>query len=168
MEVKELALHLPYIRDHELSSHFCPDVIRWHPTLHGLDDGLGFETMTFKRLREGGIKLVGATVHDMTHCPNVENPDWEESELSIDLPGTGGRHPSLRAAPTIKSSWLQTIRSHGAPFAGPVQGSASNCRHEGRYGDASRRIYAGFVSLSFKVSLQTWSFDREPSPCRRP
>ena len=59
--------------------------------------------MTFKRLREGGVKLVGATVHDKTHCLKVENPDRVESELSIELPGTGGRDPSLRAAPTIKS-----------------------------------------------------------------
>jgi len=52
------------------------------------------------RLRQANAKVVGASDHTVTHSLYVEDPDGNEVELYIDVPGVDWRSdPSLIAAP---------------------------------------------------------------------
>ncbi|MGH9020642.1 MAG: VOC family protein [Acidimicrobiales bacterium] len=53
-------------------------------------------------LRAGGVTIVGATDHGMTHSLYIEDPDGNEIELYIDVPGVDWDDPSLWAEPTLK------------------------------------------------------------------
>ena len=55
-----------------------------------------------ERLREGGVKIVGSTDHGMTHSLYIEDPDGNEIELYIDVPGVDWRDPTLWTEPILK------------------------------------------------------------------
>ena len=53
------------------------------------------------RLREAGVPLMGTADHGMTHSLYLADPDGNEIELYIDVPGVDWRtDPTLMAAPT--------------------------------------------------------------------
>jgi catechol 2,3-dioxygenase len=52
------------------------------------------------RLRDAGVTIVGATDHTVTHSVYVIDPDGNEVELYVDMPGVDWRSdPSLVMAP---------------------------------------------------------------------
>ncbi len=52
------------------------------------------------RLKEAGVPIVGATDHTVTHSLYILDPDGNEIELYIDVPGVDWKHdPSLIMAP---------------------------------------------------------------------
>ncbi len=55
-----------------------------------------------ERLREGDVRIVGATDHGMTHSLYIADPDGNEIELYIDVPGVDWSDPSLWITPTLK------------------------------------------------------------------
>ncbi|HEY5091894.1 MAG TPA: VOC family protein [Acidimicrobiales bacterium] len=55
-----------------------------------------------ERLRENQVKIVGATDHGMTHSLYIEDPDGNEIELYIDVPGIDWKDPSLWLTPTME------------------------------------------------------------------
>jgi catechol-2,3-dioxygenase len=55
-----------------------------------------------ERLRENHVKIVGATDHGMTHSLYVEDPDGNEIELYIDVPGVDWNDPALWSTPTMR------------------------------------------------------------------
>jgi catechol 2,3-dioxygenase len=55
-----------------------------------------------ERLRENNVKVVGATDHGMTHSLYIEDPDGNEIELYVDVPGVDWDDPSLWLTPTMK------------------------------------------------------------------
>ena len=54
------------------------------------------------RLEQSGATIVGATDHGMTHSLYIEDPDGNEIELYIDVPGVDWNDPSLWETPTLK------------------------------------------------------------------
>lgn len=46
-------------------------------------------------LRENGVNLVGATDHTMTHSLYITDPDGNEIELYVDVPGVDWNDPDL-------------------------------------------------------------------------
>jgi len=51
-------------------------------------------------LRESGTPIVGASDHTVTHSLYIEDPDGNEIELYIDVPGVDWKSdPALIAAP---------------------------------------------------------------------
>ncbi len=51
-------------------------------------------------LQDNGIEVVGATDHTVTHSLYIEDPDGNEIELYIDVPGIDWqKHPELLLAP---------------------------------------------------------------------
>ena len=53
------------------------------------------------RLRAAGTKIVGASDHTVTHSLYIEDPDGNEIELYVDVPGVDwANDPTLLAAPT--------------------------------------------------------------------
>jgi catechol-2,3-dioxygenase len=51
-------------------------------------------------LRDAGVTIVGATDHTVTHSLYIEDPDGNEIELYVDVPGVDwAGDPSLAAAP---------------------------------------------------------------------
>jgi catechol 2,3-dioxygenase len=55
-----------------------------------------------ERLRDNNVKVVGATDHGMTHSLYIEDPDGNEIELYVDVPGVDWNDPSLWLSPTMK------------------------------------------------------------------
>jgi len=51
------------------------------------------------RLQEAGTKIVGATDHTITHSLYVEDPDGNEVELYVDVPGIDWTDPAALMAP---------------------------------------------------------------------
>jgi len=51
------------------------------------------------RLRAAGTKIVGATDHTITHSLYVEDPDGNEVELYVDVPGVDWTDPAALMAP---------------------------------------------------------------------
>ncbi len=52
------------------------------------------------RLKEAGVPIMGASDHTVTHSLYILDPDGNEIELYIDVPGVDWRHdPSLIIAP---------------------------------------------------------------------
>jgi len=51
------------------------------------------------RLREAGTKIVGATDHTITHSLYIEDPDGNEVELYVDVPGVDWTDPAVLMAP---------------------------------------------------------------------
>src|SRR5262249_3809857 len=52
------------------------------------------------RVQEAGVTVVGASDHTVTHSLYIEDPDGNEIELYIDVPGVDWRStPDLIAAP---------------------------------------------------------------------
>jgi catechol-2,3-dioxygenase len=55
----------------------------------------------WRRLQDAGAKIVGASDHTVTHSLYVEDPDGNEIELYVDVPGVDWKSdPSLIASPT--------------------------------------------------------------------
>ena len=54
------------------------------------------------RPEESGTKIVGATDRGITHSLYIEDPDGNEIELYIDVPGVDWNDPSLWEAPTLR------------------------------------------------------------------
>jgi catechol-2,3-dioxygenase len=53
-----------------------------------------------EQVQAAGAKVVGASDHTVTHSLYIEDPDGNEIELYIDVPGVDWRHdPELIAAP---------------------------------------------------------------------
>jgi catechol 2,3-dioxygenase len=53
-----------------------------------------------KRVTEAGVRVVGASDHSVTHSLYIEDPDGNEVELYVDVPGVNWRDdPSLVMAP---------------------------------------------------------------------
>jgi catechol-2,3-dioxygenase len=53
-----------------------------------------------KTLQENGVRVVGASDHTVTHSLYIADPDGNEIELFIDVPGVDWRNdPALIAAP---------------------------------------------------------------------
>jgi catechol 2,3-dioxygenase len=53
------------------------------------------------KVRDAGAKILGASDHTVTHSLYIEDPDGNEIELYIDVPGVDWKaDPSLIAAPT--------------------------------------------------------------------
>lgn len=70
------------------------------------------------RLEEAGAKIVGASDHTVTHSLYIEDPDGNEIELYIDVPGVDWKNdPELVAAP-IKPLRLRPQRRPAARTAG--------------------------------------------------
>jgi catechol 2,3-dioxygenase len=56
--------------------------------------------LMLKTLREAGTPIVGMSDHTVTHSVYIEDPDGNEIELYIDVPGVDWKsNPSLVAAP---------------------------------------------------------------------
>lgn len=53
-------------------------------------------------LRANGIAIVGATDHGMTHSLYITDPDGNEIELYVDVPGVNWDDPRLWVAPTLR------------------------------------------------------------------
>jgi len=54
-----------------------------------------------QRLQEAGVRVVGASDHTVTHSLYIEDPDGNEIELYIDVPGVDWKNdPELVMAPT--------------------------------------------------------------------
>ena len=61
------------------------------------DDAL---RQALRRLEEAGTKIVGASDHTVTHSLYIEDPDGNEIELYVDVPGVDWvTHPELLASP---------------------------------------------------------------------
>ena len=57
------------------------------------------------RLHEAGATIVGASDHTVTHSLYIEDPDGNEIELYVDVPGVDWKaDPSLFASPSAPSS----------------------------------------------------------------
>jgi catechol 2,3-dioxygenase len=52
-----------------------------------------------ERLREAGTTIVGATDHTITHSLYIEDPDGNEVELYVDVPGVDWNDPAALMAP---------------------------------------------------------------------
>ncbi len=52
------------------------------------------------RIREAGVTIVGATDHTVTHSLYVVDPDGNELELYVDIPGVDWNDPEVLATPT--------------------------------------------------------------------
>jgi catechol-2,3-dioxygenase len=64
----------------------------------GDDDDQLREALT--KLRDAGVTVVGASDHTVTHSLYIEDPDGNEIELYVDVPGIDwANDPSLIAAP---------------------------------------------------------------------
>jgi catechol 2,3-dioxygenase len=55
-----------------------------------------------ERLRENNVEIVGATDHGMTHSLYIKDPDGNEIELYVDVPGVDWNDPALWLKPTLK------------------------------------------------------------------
>jgi len=53
-------------------------------------------------LRENDVTVVGATDHGMTHSLYITDPDGNEIELYVDVPGVDWEDPQLWAAPVLR------------------------------------------------------------------
>ena len=53
-------------------------------------------------IRANGVDLVGATDHGMTHSLYIRDPDGNEIELYIDVPGVDWNDPTLWSNPTLQ------------------------------------------------------------------
>ena len=55
-----------------------------------------------ERLRDNNVPIVGSTDHGMTHSLYIKDPDGNEIELYVDVPGVDWDDPSLWLSPTMK------------------------------------------------------------------
>ena len=55
-----------------------------------------------KTLADNNVELVGATDHGMTHSLYILDPDGNEIELYIDVPGVDWTDPALWDAPVMR------------------------------------------------------------------
>lgn len=55
---------------------------------------------TLARLQEAGVPLMGAGDHGFTHSLYLADPDGNEIELYVDVPGVDWNDPALLARPT--------------------------------------------------------------------
>jgi catechol 2,3-dioxygenase len=76
-----------------------------------------------ERLRGNQVKIVGATDHGMTHSLYIEDPDGNEIELYIDVPGV--REPLEAGAAVTGSSRRRTAAPAAIPSAIPVGGATA-------------------------------------------
>lgn len=54
----------------------------------------------FQRVQEAGVTIVGSSDHTVTHSLYIQDPDGNEIELYVDVPGADWRsNPSLITAP---------------------------------------------------------------------
>ena len=53
-------------------------------------------------LKSHGVNVVGATDHGMTHSLYITDPDGNEIELYVDVPGVDWNDPGLWAEPTLR------------------------------------------------------------------
>ena len=53
-------------------------------------------------LRDNHVNVVGATDHGMTHSLYITDPDGNEIELYVDVPGVDWDDPQLWAAPVLR------------------------------------------------------------------
>ena len=53
-----------------------------------------------RRIEEAGVPLMGAGDHGFTHSLYIADPDGNEIELYVDVPGVDWNDPSLLASPT--------------------------------------------------------------------
>ena len=53
-------------------------------------------------LQTNGVELVGATDHGMTHSLYISDPDGNEIELYVDVPGVDWNDPELWAKPVLR------------------------------------------------------------------
>jgi catechol-2,3-dioxygenase len=53
-------------------------------------------------LRENQVNVVGATDHGMTHSLYITDPDGNEIELYVDVPGVDWEDPALWANPILR------------------------------------------------------------------
>ena len=53
-------------------------------------------------LRENSVPITGATDHGMTHSLYIKDPDGNEIELYIDVPGVDWRDPELWTKPVFR------------------------------------------------------------------
>lgn len=53
-------------------------------------------------LAENDVAVLGATDHGMTHSLYIADPDGNEIELYVDVPGVDWEDPSLWANPTLR------------------------------------------------------------------
>ncbi|MHB0929718.1 MAG: VOC family protein [Candidatus Nanopelagicales bacterium] len=53
-------------------------------------------------IQAAGVRINGATDHGMTHSLYIEDPDGNEIELYIDVPGVDWRDPELWSKPVFR------------------------------------------------------------------
>ena len=66
----------------------------------GDDDGALVEALS--RLRDAGVPVVGASDHTVTHSLYIQDPDGNEIELYVDVPGVDWDDPTLWEAPVFR------------------------------------------------------------------
>ena len=54
----------------------------------------------FERIQEAGVRMMGAGDHGFTHSLYIADPDGNEIELYIDVPGVDWNDPALLSRPT--------------------------------------------------------------------
>src|ERR687892_273951 len=94
MEVKELGHVVLYVRDIERSRRFYRDVLGWKEIADfGLKVGTTDDELreAYKALQENGVPVLGTADHTVTHSLYIADPDGNEIELYIDVPGVDWR-----------------------------------------------------------------------------
>jgi catechol 2,3-dioxygenase len=129
MEVKELGHLVLYVRNLDSSASFYRDVLGWRQIMGGPgdepqpfraaafsapggrthhelllievgDDAAGLPPGRRVGMHANQVNVVGASDHTVTHSLYITDPDGNEIELYVDVPGVDWRSdPSLFAAP---------------------------------------------------------------------
>ena len=122
MKVEELGHLVLYVRDVERSAAFYRDLLGWKPIFVGapgvpvaafssgrthhelllIEVGESDDELrdALRRVHDAGVTVVGMSDHTVTHSLYVLDPDGNEVELYIDVPGVDWRNdPSLILAP---------------------------------------------------------------------
>ncbi len=55
-----------------------------------------------RRVEEAGVRVVGASDHTVTHSLYIQDPDGNEIELYIDVPGVDWKHDPMAVMAPIK------------------------------------------------------------------
>jgi catechol 2,3-dioxygenase len=125
MGVTELGHIVLYVENAERSAHFYRDVLGWHHELLLIEVGEGAQPIpggrrlgmyhfglkvgesddelraALERVRAAGATVLGSSDHHVTHSLYIADPDGNEVELFVDVPGLDWQHdPALLMTPT--------------------------------------------------------------------